>query len=155
MFPRDCRGPLHCPCGTITKSTSQGERPNSHEVTTDDIHREASAAARKTFGPSTRQQVPFFPFFFQFSFVSHCHYDQCCYCIGLINDLARAIWRGTKKKYPTASSFEQQGRKMFPPQPLRRPGLHPANFPHSSPPSRRLQNTVLRANLNLSYLDLG
>ena len=68
MFPRDCRGPLHCPCGTITKSTSQGERPNSHEVTTDDIHREASAAARKTFGPSTRQQVPFFFLFFSVLF---------------------------------------------------------------------------------------
>jgi predicted DNA-binding helix-hairpin-helix protein len=22
---------------------------------------------------------------FQFSFVSHCHYDQCCYCINSVN----------------------------------------------------------------------
>ena len=46
----------------------------------------------------------------QFSFVSHRHFDQCCCCInsvnlhkcnclsGLINHLARAIWRWTEKQ---------------------------------------------------------
>ena len=43
-------------CGTTTKSTAR-KTSNSYEVTTDDILRAASAAARKPLGPSVRQHL--------------------------------------------------------------------------------------------------